>query len=395
MTTELFEGNTFILYLLFVLSVIIIDKFNERQKMAVIYLCTYGMSFQEKASCIQLCILLAIMMFAIQEYFTLDRKKLSIFHKLHYKLADFLYMSIFQYKIWLVIFALVLRDRMWMDAGWMTESLGIIFFLLSVTLFIAALIWMFNVPEVFYSISHIYEEVWNFPYYNVNFDSDLLWRLYIITEFEDDLIWDRKKAYTTASLEYVRVWYRNRYLSGEESEKEVDVQRGRVRMRDILLFCKRMKGHLHGVLRRGHSTIPMQLIRNLSYRHGLVFNSTKNVRFKKYKLFKRKVYEWIYARMFFEGLKNYLKTELGNDLLDYKAYLIYLYPHIVQCTIDGITYAPAMKAFRDDEGKVLPMHEWDIEKVYKMAYGFNGETITEKKIAEKRKRVEERRGFKE
>ena len=93
---------------------------------------------------------------------------------------------------------------------------------------------------------------------------------------EDDLIWDRKKAYTTASLEYVRVWYRNRYLSGEESEKEVDVQRGRVRMRDILLFCKRMKGHLHGVLRRGHSTIPMQLIRIWSYRHGLVFNSTKN-----------------------------------------------------------------------------------------------------------------------
>ena len=92
------------------------------------------------------------------------------------------------------LFALVLRDRMWMDAGWMTESLGIIFFLLSVTLFIAALIWMFNVPEVFYSISHIYEEVWNFPYYNVNFDSDLLWRLYIITEFEDDLIWDRKKG---------------------------------------------------------------------------------------------------------------------------------------------------------------------------------------------------------
>ena len=79
MTTELFEGNTFILYLLFVLSVIIIDKFNERQKMAVIYLCTYGMSFQGKASCIQLCILLAIMMFAIQEYFTLDRKKTIYF----------------------------------------------------------------------------------------------------------------------------------------------------------------------------------------------------------------------------------------------------------------------------------------------------------------------------
>ena len=147
-------------------------------------------------------------------------------------------MSIFQYKIWLVIFALVLRDRTWMDAGWMTESLRIIFFLLSVALFIAALIWMFNVPEVCHSISHIYEEVWNFPYYNADFGSDLLWRLYIITEFEDDLIWDRQKAYTTASLEYVKVWYRNRYLSGEESEKEADAQRGRVRMRDIILFLQ-------------------------------------------------------------------------------------------------------------------------------------------------------------
>lgn len=47
--------------------------------MAVIYLCTYGMSFQGKASCIQLCILLAIMMFAIQEYFTLDRKNYLFF----------------------------------------------------------------------------------------------------------------------------------------------------------------------------------------------------------------------------------------------------------------------------------------------------------------------------
>ena len=76
--------------------------------------------------------------------------------------------------------------------------------------------------------------------------------------------------------------------------------------------------------------------------------------------------------MFFEGLKNYLKLSWAMIFLIIKFYLVYLYPHIVQCTIDGITYAPAMKAFRDDEGKVLPMHEWDIEKVYKMAYGFNG-----------------------
>lgn len=80
MTSELFQGNSFILYLLFVLSVIVIDKFGERQKMAIIYLCTYGLTFQGEISCVQVCVLLTVMMFAIQEYFILDKKKLSIFH---------------------------------------------------------------------------------------------------------------------------------------------------------------------------------------------------------------------------------------------------------------------------------------------------------------------------
>ncbi len=95
--------------------------------------------------------------------------------------------------------------------------------------------------------------------------------------------------------------------------------------------------------------------------------------------------------MFFEGLKDYLKLELCNDLDDYKAYLVYLYPHVVQCKIGDKTYAPAMKAFLDDNGQRIPMEQWDIARVYEMSYGFNGETITEKKMNEKMRRIDERR----
>lgn len=391
MTSELFQGNSFILYLLFVLSVIVIDKFGERQKMAVIYLCTYGLTFQGEISCVQVCVLLTVMMFAIQEYFTLDKKKLSIFHKVHYKMADFLYMSIFQYKIWLVLIALILHSDIWMNCSWMTDTVRSALNVCSILTFLVALIWMFHVPEEFYSISHIYNEIWRFPYYGIQFNAELMWRLYIISEFEDDLIWERKKAYTIGSWEYVKVWYRRRYLLEDERNQDELSGKKKSKIKGMILFCKRMKKHAQGILTRGHSTIPMQLIRILSYKHGLVFNNSKNVSFKKYKIFKRKIYEWLYAHMFFEGLKDYLKLELCNDLYDYTAYLVYLYPHVVQCKIDGKTYAPAMKAFLDAERQLIPMEEWDIAQVYEMAYGFNGETITEKKIEEKKRRINERR----
>ena len=60
-----------------------------------------------------------------------------------------------------------------------------------------------------------------------------------------------------------------------------------------------------------------------------------------------------------------------------------LFIYIVQTKIDGKTYAPAMKAFINQ----TPMNKWEMDKVIKMAFGFNGKPITSKRLQEKKEIV--------
>ena len=83
MITDLFSGNFFLLYLIFVISVITVDKLNEKQKIAIIYICSYGMTFDNENSKILLLILVMLMIFLVLEYFTTDKMKLVIIKKFH------------------------------------------------------------------------------------------------------------------------------------------------------------------------------------------------------------------------------------------------------------------------------------------------------------------------
>lgn len=100
MNIDIFKDNFLLLYMLFVVSVFSIEKFGEKQKIAITYICTYGMTFQENISDWQVVLLLCIVLFLMQEYFTSDKMKLAILKKIHYKLADYIYKGIFQYKLW-------------------------------------------------------------------------------------------------------------------------------------------------------------------------------------------------------------------------------------------------------------------------------------------------------
>ena len=50
MNIDIFKDDFLLLYMLFVVSVFSIEKFGEKQKIAITYICTYGMTFQEKLS---------------------------------------------------------------------------------------------------------------------------------------------------------------------------------------------------------------------------------------------------------------------------------------------------------------------------------------------------------
>lgn len=47
MNIDIFKDDFLLLYMLFVVSVFSIEKFGEKQKIAITYICTYGMTFQE------------------------------------------------------------------------------------------------------------------------------------------------------------------------------------------------------------------------------------------------------------------------------------------------------------------------------------------------------------
>lgn len=72
MNIDIFKDNFLLLYMLFVISVFAIYKFDEKQKIAITYICTYGMTFQENISDWQVVSLLCIVLFLMQEYFNIN-----------------------------------------------------------------------------------------------------------------------------------------------------------------------------------------------------------------------------------------------------------------------------------------------------------------------------------
>lgn len=44
-------------------------------------------------------------------------------------------------------------------------------------------------------------------------------------------------------------------------------------------------------------------------------------------------------------MEKYIKGQLCNDIKNYRKYIVYLYPNIVQTTINGKTYIPMASYF--------------------------------------------------
>lgn len=116
----------------------------------------------------------------------------------------------------------------------------------------------------------------------------------------------------------------------------------------------------------------MQLIRILAYKKGLKMGKPKNLK-EIYSIFIRKIYEIIYAPMFFSGLKKYLMISNVNDY--YRYYLVYIYLHTVQTTLNGKVFAPLDKVFGDAD-----VIDWSKEALFVIVLGLNGTRINAKRV---------------
>ena len=107
----LLTNNIFFVYLLGILVIINYEVFEKKQKIAIIYACRFGLTFNHDLRCSMIILLLLLILFVYEEYLNEDLVKVQYITQFKYKIADILYMYIFQYKLLYVVLAIGLKSQ--------------------------------------------------------------------------------------------------------------------------------------------------------------------------------------------------------------------------------------------------------------------------------------------
>lgn len=417
---ELLTNNIFFVYLLGVLVIINYEVFKKKQKIAIIYACSFGLTFNSDLRCIFILIFLLFILFLYEEYLNEDIVKIKYVTIISHKLLDFIYMYIFQYKILYIVVAIILKSET--SCLLLKQFLGVDFLLktyfesaliiISILLLIIGIHKIFNNPVEIKSFKQINQKFSEYPYYHLPLREEkkrtaLLERLELVADIEDYTFLMRKNSYSSFSIEFV-----NAVLKKKKCQKEIGEGEGTsyikylwckvthiATLHNFVLFCKRkykkqLIGKYNRALKRlisnffislnkrirrfiktnirGYSTVEMQLIRILSYKKGLKMGRPHNLH-ETYLILTRKIYEIIYAPIFFAGLKKYIAISKGKDYFRY--YIVYIYLHTVQTNLNGKVFAPLDKIFGD-----VDVIDWPMEALFIIVLGLNNMKITRNRI---------------
>ena len=416
----LLTNNIFFVYLLGILVIINYEAFEKRQKIAIIYACSFGLTFNGDLRCILIILLLLFILFLYEEYLNEDLVKIKYVTRIKYKILDFLYMYIIQYKLLYAIVAILIKSNVCRDfvsrllkkSEILQISIENILIAIAVLLLIICVHKMFNNPIELKNFQQINQKFSEYPYYllplkNEVTREELFEKLELVADIEDYTFFRREKSYSCFSLEFIRI-----IISKKKSiRNEVKVDKviwircisARIKSlftwRNIVLFLKKrhkisvftkyvrkvgirikyfIAYRLDCVRRkakryiRGYSTIEMQLIRILAFKKGLKMGKPRTWQ-DMYLIIVRKMYEIIYAPIFFYGHKKYLGVTVERDF--YRYYLVYIYLHTVQTNLNGRVYAPLDRIFGN-----VDVVEWPKEALFVIVLGLNNMRITRDRV---------------
>lgn len=401
----LLKDSGVFIYLLSVIIIISYTSFTKVQRLSIIYIFTYGLTFTQAFPLWVIVILLSAMVFIYEEYLTDDSMKICILYKLRYKLADALFMAVFQYKIiWVVAGILLRADELekilctyggsayWQYTEVPIKALSVL------CVFVGGIHGMYAEKEVYYTFDEMYGKIQQHPYYSIRFTEALKERLSLVADIEDTSYFQRKRSYSFFTIEFIRVWREKKIKRNVSVRRQRNVHYLFVMLKSqiiekgwkktiqksfCLLFrygrnlaysCREKLRWFAGLLTRGHSTIEMQLIRILSYKEGLLLGRPHGIE-EWIRTIKRKCYECLYAQMFFEGLQAYLSKCLCRELPEYRSFIVVLYLHTVQSKVGSETYRPLDKMYSDKE-----IAKWSMELLLLTCLGLNSQPITESRV---------------
>ena len=416
----LLTNNIFFVYLLGILVIINYEVFDKRQKIAIIYACSFGLTFNSDLRCILIVILLLLILFLYEEYLSKDLIKIKYVTRIRHKLADFFYMYVIQYKLHYVIMAIILKSNVCNDyvenvlvkSDILQISVKNMLIAIAVLMLIIGVHKIFNNPIELKNFSQINQKFNEYPYYKLPIKDEtkrkeLFEKLELVADIEDYTFFKREKSYSSFSLEFIKIIISKKKMQGNKVEVETvnwishigKVIKNHLSWRSFVTFIRkkhkistftkyvrkvyrRMKASLackkNSVKRkikryiRGYSTIEMQLIRILAYQKGLKMGKPRRWQ-DLYLIVTRKLYEIIYAPIFFGGHKKYLNISTERDF--YRYYLVYIYLHTVQTNLNGQVFAPLDKIFGD-----VDVVEWPKEALFIIVLGLNNMRITHDRV---------------
>ncbi len=342
---QLFGDNLIIIYFIVGLGIICYSNFNTQQRIMLMYTITYVCCFLNILDSKVALVMMSFLLFIYLEYLTEDYYKLKIIRKIPYKIVDSMFLMIFQYYYVFFICAVLLQtDYARMLIGWRRygEICKAASFLMAFFCIHETSIQRFETLTITDMMKVINENpVYQFPYNEIEAD-----KYTILTEIEDKSYFDRKNSYNFFSLEFVkyRILRFRTYIKCYHGKEKLK------RVINVVEHYAVVTKHI-----RGYSTIEMQLIRNIGLRTG--YNC----------VIRRKIFEFVYTKIFFSSLKQFFIDNYYNNRSHYKEYLLWLYFRVVKTKINGKAIQPASKAFINDK-----MESWSKEGIFIVCMGLSG-----------------------
>lgn len=339
---SIFVGDKLVLYFLAMLYIIITKDIDERKKIGIIYIFSYIIAFTKTLSFLSIVIILNINLFIYFEFLCEDELKKQILFRIRYKLYDYVYKIFFEYNMFSFLISMFMLSPILAEllngktVLFSNDIISFDFFTIASILIIIYTINNISL-EIYetYSFSKIMEKMiaikkWS----DLSITPNDIKKFRMVSYIEDKSFFDRQKSYSSFSLEYIRLFL---------TRKKCNIQKP-----NCFFICKKIRKFPKRYI-RGHSTIEMQLIRTLGIKVGYE------------KVFRRKIYEILYSKIFFESLcKYYEKYKYDIHHCTIKEYLMYIYVNVANIKIKNIYYKNMLAIWKPDKLSEISDEQWFI-----------------------------------
>lgn len=332
------SGNTFLLYFMGLLYILINKDFDKCQKIVMIYVFVYSLKIFNIIDLKVLFIGLTIVSFLYIEFLSEDNVKNILLCNIIYKIIDYMYKLIFEYSAVYFCGSLILMSNI------IQIDLPIIQLLNRYIPIIGIKINIISLLLVLYAINNITSqkfETYSFKHIKQKMDEINIWnnvksnnidslKLNMLINVEDKSYFIRENTYNFLSFEFIKY----KIKRGIRKLKYVNIDKN-ILKKVTILPIKNTKKYI-----RGYSTIEMQIIRTLGIKSG----------YEKH-IFCRKIYEIIYSKIFFTSLRRYMnKLYLDTSgCCTFKEYLLMIYIKIAPIKLNNTKYSNMLKAWNSND----------------------------------------------